>query len=209
MCDGVRPEQAHYTDRYQRYLQRLMWLCNTAWSNVCPVVFDGHRHQAAMTAHTLNLVHTPLLCFVEHDTPLVGDIDLESVCAEIFDGDFDLIRFHHESHVLDEHKHLMVDTVGAQVTNWRPGVARTVQWSQRPHVASTAWYRQILAAHFSGTSRTMIEDVMHSVVEDAWRADGEMGWWRYRLGLYNPGGNIQRSTHIDGRGADPKYSMTR
>ena len=84
-------------------------------------------------------------------------------------------------------------------------MVRTVQWSQRPHMASTGFYRQIIADHFDNQRNPMfIEDRMHSIVETAWRKHGEAGWTRYRLWMYHPEGNVQRSTHLDGRAGEEK-----
>ena len=86
----------------------------------------------------------------------------------------------------------------------------TVQWSQRPHFASTAYYRDVLEQHFTGDSRTMIEDTMHSVVQVAWDRDRQAGWNRHRLGVYCPKGqDIKRSEHLDARGSTPKFGMER
>ena len=75
---------------------------------------------------------------------------------------------------------------------------RTVQWSQRPHLAGTDYYRTILADYFPQSARTMIEDRMHSV------AQSEKG---HRLALYHPEGNIKRSYHLDARGDESKFDM--
>ncbi len=87
---------------------------------------------------------------------------------------------------------------------------RTAQWSQRPHLASTAFYRDMIDRYFNPQSRTMIEDVMHGIVHEAYQREGEMGWNLWRLWIYTPETDslgIKRSYHLDGRGADPKYDM--
>jgi hypothetical protein len=82
---------------------------------------------------------------------------------------------------------------------------RTAQWSQRPHLASTEFYRNVLSRYFGTEARTMIEDVMHGVVDHAWRTDREQGWERFRLWLYAPPGDVKRSTHLDGRAGESKF----
>lgn len=201
MIDGVRSEQEKRRKRYTDYTRRLLRLCNQ-WQAV-PLLFEEHTHQAAMTRTALEHVATPLVLFVEHDTPLVTDEPIAwRTCEQaILDGHVDLVRFHHEAHILPEHQHLMLDAPLGDL-------ARTVQWSQRPHLASTAYYRHILGTEFDPEDVTMIEDVMHGVVQKAWERDGELGWCRHRLSIYNPeGGNIKRSLHSDGREYDPKFKM--
>lgn len=208
MCDGVRPEQEHYRDRYERYLNRLLWLSGTKWDRVLPVVHDEHLHQVGLTRQALDMVETPLVLFVEHDTPLVTDcpIDWPALTAAGLSGECDVIRLHHEALVLPDHEHLMLDTEPRDVHG--APLLRTVQWSQRPHLANTGFYRRILREDFTEAHVGMVEDVMHSVVETAWRDFGAAGWHRYRLWMYSPpgGNNIKRSYTLDGRGEDPKWT---
>jgi hypothetical protein len=206
MCDGVRPEQEYYRQRYEDYLQRLVWLTGRM-ERVLPVVHDDHLHQGELTKKALDLVRTPLVLFVEHDTPLVTDclIDFPALTAAALSGEADCIRFHHEALVLPDHEHLMLDSEPRDVHG--APLLRTVQWSQRPHLASTGFYRRLLAQHFDGTRRAMIEDAVHGPVHDAWREFGLAGWDRYRLWMYAPGGNIKRSYHLDGRGEDQKWEL--
>lgn len=192
MIDGVREELEHRRTDYEEYVRRLLWLCNQAWSNVTPIRFGEHLHQAEMTRRTINAyVRTPLILFVEHDTPLEGEIPWEECSEPVLDGRLDIVRFYAETVIQDEHWPLMGDQEGKFL--------HTLQWSQRPHIASTAFYAKMLRDHFSEDSRSMIEDVMHGVVQDA-------GWeGQYRLVIYNPGGNLKRSGHLDARGDDPKF----
>lgn len=206
--DGVRPEQEPYRERYEEYKRRLLWLCHHKWLNILPIIFDTHMHQASMARKALHAVKTPVILYVEHDTPLTPDnlIGWQGIVDTILRGDAHVVRLHHEALILPEHEHLMFDKT--PVTNVN-GVLmrRTMQWSQRPHVASTAFYRQMLDNYFNPASRTMIEDVMHGVVLEACQRDGLMGWLMFRLWIYTPEGHIQRSYHLDGRGADPKFDM--
>jgi hypothetical protein len=162
-----------------------------------PVVFDDHRHQANMTRAALELVDTPYVVFVEHDTPFSDEpIDWPAVLAAMATEHFDVIRFYHEAQPPLEHSHLMI---GDPIEVAGCPVQRTIQWSQRPHIAPTGYYRRIISTHFPSTCRTMIEDKMHGVSQD-----DEPG---NRLAIYAPQGTWRRSLHLDGRGADPKYEM--
>jgi len=219
VADGVRPEQQALTKNYRLYLYLLAALCAHDWSNVLLVIADGWGHQANVTRLALAKVRTPLVLFVEHDTPLVGDIEWAPLVELVESGEANVVRFYHEAEIQPEHEHLMVDeesrlrltefcdgTVGGSTTAW---LRRTMQWSQRPHLASTRFYRMVVDRYFAPSSRTMIEDVMHGIVEVAWREYGEPGWWDWRLWIYTPtdGGDIKRSTHLDWRGDAPKFEM--
>lgn len=205
MCDGVRAEQGSYRDRYDEYLGRLTWLCANRWSRVLPIIHERHLHQAEMTRRALDMVRTPLVLFVEHDTPLVTDepIDFDALIAACVGDYADVIRLHHEALVLPDHAHMMLDTEPQDVHG--APLLRTVQWSQRPHLATTGFYCRVIAQHFPPDHVGMIEDVMHGVVHNEWRQYGLAGWDRYRLWLYAPPGNIKRSYTLDGRGTDPKW----
>ena len=199
MCDGVRPEQADREDDYAEYLRRLTVLCQRRWTNVLPVVFDTFQHQANMTRAALELVDTPTVLFVEHDTPLVTDepIDWQGCFRSLNANELDVIRFHFEARIPDAHRHLMRDTVPLK---GQIPYLRTTQWSQRPHLARTDYYRKIIDEFFPSTSRTMIEDRMHGICQN-------QPWVRNRIGIYAPGKNLKRSLNLDGRGDDPKYEM--
>lgn len=212
--DGVRPEQEHRRATYEEYVRRALWLANTRWRNVVPVVADEWLHQANLTRLALEHVRSPLLCFVEHDTPLVGEIDWDGIVDVLTRGELDVVRLHHETTIGPHHEHVRLDA--EPVTICGVPVVRTYQWSQRPHVARVGWYRErVLRRHFAASARTMIEDVMHGVAATAWLEYGLAGWHRFRIGIYAPEGNMQRSTHLDSRrlvageetSGDPKYPM--
>lgn len=205
MCDGIRPEQEHYRSAYETYLKRLCWLAHRD-QRILPMIHDTHLHQAEMTRRALDMVSSPLVLFVEHDTPLVTDepIDWVSLTEAVRSGEADLVRFHYEAHVHPEHEHLMLDDKPKDVRG--APLLRTVQWSQRPHLASAAFYRRLLRDEFPAGYVGMLEDRMHGVVHNAWREYGLAGWDRYRLWMYAPEGQIKRSLHLDGRGDDPKWA---
>lgn len=195
-CDGVRPEQETMRKPYERYLY---YLCS--WSrrhnNLLPVISSGWGHQANTTKLALQFVTAPSFVFIEHDTPFCDrHIDWGPAVDVVSGGYLDVLRFHHEASILEVHEHLMIDHE-TQVVLGVP-LRRTVQWSQRPHLANTAYYRRILRDCFPLTSRTMIEDKMHSVVQS------QSG---HRLAIYHPDGDIKRSEHLDGRGEQPKFDM--
>lgn len=199
-CDGVRPEQEHLRVGYEQFVYEL---CRWTESGVCgPIVpwYDGvWRHQAMTTFNAITQLGTePVLLFMEHDAPLTTDepIDFEGCVDLVARGHLDVIRFHHESHILPPHEHLMIDRHTIEMAG--VPLRRTIQWSQRPHLAGAGYYLGVLGDNFTNASRCFIEDKMHSVVQVARPG-------RHRLAIYHPpGGNIKRSYHLDGRGDEPK-----
>lgn len=210
LFDGVRREQEHRRDAYEEHQRAFQWQSRFHRHNVLPVRFERHTHQAGMLRAALPMVKTPLLLFMEADTPLSPaetlPIDWAGCCRVILGGHADVVRFHHEASIPRSHRSLMLDGAPHMVDG--VPLIRTAQWSQRPHLASVAYYRGVLSQHFSEDARTMIEDVMHGVVQEAWHVDGEQGWYRHRVCIYAPDGSMVRSRHLDGREGDPKYGMT-
>lgn len=205
--DGIRAEQEALTDNYREYVRRVLWMCNRKWTNVVPIVFDEHMHQVAMAREAMKYVRTDLVLYVEHDTPLTPDMEIPwGRIADMIRLKYaDLVRFHFEAFIPKEHEQLMIDKE-PQIVCATP-VVRTIQWSQRPHLASTEFYNRILADHFSPDARTFVEDKMHSVVIDAYKREQLQGWNKFKLWIYHPEGNIKRSYHTDARAGEAKYSM--
>lgn len=201
--DGMRPKMEHKTADYEEHIHRVTRLC-ADWHNVLPIILDEWGHQANGTRAALELVRTPLLLFVEHDTPIVGEIDWPGLCYVVDQGIVNMVRLHHETQIGDYHRHMMLGptehTVGT--TDEHPGVPlmRTFQWSQRPHLATTKFYRERVMPYFGRDSRTYIEWIMHGAVQHGIERGTERQWNEWRVAIYHPpGGNIQRSTHLDGR----------
>lgn len=203
MIDGVREEQEHLKKNYEEYIRRILWLSNNKWGNVTPLLFDEHTHQANMTRKALTLVKTALILFVEHDTPITPDreIPFSHLSEAILGGEANMIRLHHEALVLDVHQYLMIGEPEGDL--WA-----TYQWSQRPHLASTGFYRNMIEEYFPPNAKTMIEDNMYGKLEEAYRHQGKAGWNRFKVWLYYPPGDIKRSYHLDGREGEPKFEDT-
>lgn len=196
--DGIRPEQESYREAYTEYLERLIWLCRR-WRAV-PLVFEDFQHQANMTRRALEMVRDDLVLFVEHDTPLVGEIPFDALSHFILNEDFHLIRFHHEQAIPREHYYLMKGKALLKHKGGDYRIMATRQWSQRPHLARTQFYRHWIRDSFPITDRTYIEDRIYGVVES-------QPWDKFKLGIYTPRGSIQRSTHLDGRAGDSKFGF--
>lgn len=208
LADGVRPEQEQYSQSYVIYLCRLLELANRfeMWIHA----FPSFHHQAAMLREELKTVETPLILFCEHDTFFLDDlpIDFSGISKVILAGHANVVQFHcqWEPWIIPEHEYLMLD----KERNYFEGVpmVRTWQFSARPHVASTEFYRQILDAYFSKDCRTMIEDRMAEVIMQTRAVAGDEGWQAWRLMYYAPEGEtIRRTWTDDGRDGDPKFPM--
>jgi hypothetical protein len=201
--DGVRNEQRRRRRDYDEHIRKALWLADHHYGNVFPFLFDRHQHQTGMMRHIINKIDTPLLMYVEQDTPLVTDepIDWETIQHFITSGHSNCVRLHHEGVIPIDHQHLMHGHDG--------GFIRTSQWSQRPHIASVAYYRRVLDSHFSLDAKCFLEDRMHGVLDEAFRVDGMPGWNQHRVHIYDPGnGNMKRSYHTDGRAGEAKYDDT-
>lgn len=203
MIDGLRESQKEYMDQYNEYIRQLLWYCNL--NNVTTIMFDEHSHQAKMTRKTLELIETDNILFVEHDTPLTPDMDIDwpNILEGLRTEQAHMVRFHFEAFIPEPHAHMMLDDEPKDVAGTK--MLRTYQWSSRPHLARADWYRKLLKDHFSEDAKTMIEDKMHSVLEVAHNEYGDDGWKDYRVWIYHPDGNIKRSYHLDGRGSDSKF----
>lgn len=192
MLDGVRAEQEHRRDDYEEYKRRLSWL---RLHNVRLMEFPKHSHQATMTREALETVKTSIVYFVEHDTYAFGEIPWRPF-IHIMNADVPVIRLHIFHEILPVHAHLYHEreNIGGVP------LVRTTQWSQRPHLALTDYYKRIMADFFPPDSITMIEDRMVSPATT-------LGWDRFRLRVYAPDGDMTRSGTHDGRQGDPKYPM--
>ncbi len=196
--DGLRSEQEDRKTDYDEYKTQILWDCLHKYKNVLPVVFDEHSHQSDMMRETIDKIRTPLLLYVEGDAPLTPDrpIDWQKCVDFIMDGEANTIRFHHEAVIPTEHNHLMLKT--------KDKFLQTIQFSQRPHLSTVAYYRDIVLPKIP--AKSFIEDTFHSVVQQDYYEDGLIGWYKHRLWIYMPGDDIKRSYHLDGRDGGRKYT---
>lgn len=208
--DGIRPEQEDRRADYEKFIYQINWKClhDETYGNVLPIIFDEHSHQVKMLRSAIMKIKTLALLYVEADCPITPDrmIDWEGIIEAIIYGKADLVRLHHEALILPDHKHLMLDDKPQDINGAL--MMRTQQWSQRPHVASVAYYKRVLRDYFSEDAKSFIEDKMHGVVQSEVEADGEQGWFGHRLWIYTPVGDIKRSYTTDGRAGEKKYDDT-
>jgi hypothetical protein len=210
--DGLRADvHPELRGIYHEAIRRVLWRADHDWRHVRAVVFDQHAHQIGMMRSIIDAIDTPLLLYVEQDTPLVTDepIDFAAISSLLHAGEANVVRLHHEGVIPEPHEHMMLGqprawgaTLGGPLTYYQA----TSQWSQRPHVSTRAYYRRILN-HFSPHANCFLEDVMHGVVDEAYLRDGVDGWLQHRLYIYlhDNSGNIKRSYHLDGRASAAKH----
>lgn len=201
MVDGVHESLKDRTEAYTQYMEAVSRnYINGKYGKFLIVRFSVHTHQAGMTKYVLEkyVDDDEVIMFCEHDTSLIGDIPFKDICDIVFASPtVNYIRFNIFDRILPEHEYLMIGELpefkGVKLT-------RTIQWSQRPHIAKSSWYIKLLKDHFPDDRKTMIEDVMHSVVQVAYSENGI----DFGLTIYTPEGNQLRSYHSDGRGQDEK-----
>jgi len=201
--DGVREEQEDMRDDYYEFIRRALYLCNIQW-DATPIIFKEHTHQVGMARVALEEVKTEIILYCEQDTPLVTDeiTEWDKLWPKITLFDANVIRLHFEAKIPKEHAHLMLGDP-------ENGLLKTIQWSQRPHLASTDFYKYMLRTHFSKDARCFIEDRIHGIVQQDYREMGYRGWNMWKLFIYYPNDrNIKRSLNLDGRAGGKKYDDT-
>lgn len=189
MFDGVNPTLMHLKAKYEEYTQKMLWRINNEMENVIPLVFDTHHHQSLMTKKALEIIRTPLILWSEQDTPLHNHIPFPELAQVVLTGYANVVRFHHEASIPDEHRELMLDQQPIEILG-QPFI-RNRQWAGRPQIASTKYYRDIAAKYWDDQPR-FIEHIMYGIV-----AEGPYD--EHRLHLYAPKGTYVRSKHLDGR----------
>jgi hypothetical protein len=197
--DGLREEQQDRKADYDAYKTELLWRCLHKYKSVLPVVFDELHHQSGMLRETIDLIRTPLMLYVEGDCPLTPDrpIDWQKIAQFIYDGQANTVRLHHENVIPEPHRGLMIGEL-------EDGMIRTYQWSQRPHLSSVLYYKEVVLPTLPPAN--FIEDTFHGVVANDWHQYGQIGWNKHRLWIYHPDGGIQRSYTTDGRQGGLKFT---
>lgn len=202
MFDGIHESLKHRQHDYQQYIRNVLAKKET-YGDCKTFIYHDHEHQARMTKDTLDGVTTPLIMFVEHDTSPIGDIPFKQICDIVEHHPLiNYIRFNIFDRIPEEHQYLMI---GDPIEYAYVRLQRTIQWSQRPHIAKTSWYRDLLVRYFTERGhelkKSMIEDVMHSVVQTSFH---EINKDIFGLYIYAPEGNQLRSYHSDARQNDEK-----
>lgn len=188
MFDGLDPSQAEHKPAYDSYITRLLWKMNYEYKNMMPIVMPSFSHQTGMTIEALTYVETPAILFVEHDTPLIHDTPFDDLLEVVLRNMAYTVRLNHEDRILDEHKYLQIDDRPRDMHG--VPMIRSKQWSQRPHLSLTQYYRDISAKYWK--PQMFIEHCMYGVI-----VHGDID--EHRLYIYAPEGNMLRSTNLNGR----------
>lgn len=189
MFDGIAPQLMHLKAAYEQFTQEMLRRANIEMNNVTPLVFQEHQHQSLMLKKALEIVRTPMILWSEQDTVLHNEIPFEGLAEVVTTGYANLIRFHHEAAIHPEHEYLMLDKEPIEILG-QPFL-RTRQWSGRPHLASTQFYRDIVAKYWPPTPM-FIEHIMYGIVVDG-------SYDEFRLHVYAPSDTLVRHKHTDGR----------
>lgn len=199
--DGLRDEQLHRKKDYDEYKSRILWKCLHEYKNILPIIFNKHSHQTTMMKETIGLINTAAMLYVEGDAPLTPEDNIDwQKCLDMLEyNKANTIRFHFEASIPEPHSHLMFGL--------EDGFMKTAQWSQRPHLSTVKYYKDIIIP-FSNP-QTFIEDRFHGKIQDDVLPNGtfyQHGWDKHKLWIYHPEGNIKRSYHLDGRQGTRKFT---
>jgi uncharacterized protein (DUF427 family) len=190
--DGLREERISWKENYDEYKNRILWKCLHEWTNVLPIIFTEHRHQTTMMKETIDLVNTSLIMYIESDTPLIENkINLQECLDLLETEDCNTVRFHFMEEIPEEHFYLMLER--------KENFIKTIQWSQRPHISKTSYYKDVVLAQ--SHDKEFIEDRFYSyVVSNDWDIN--------KLWIYYPnnGTDISMSRHLDGRAGTRKFT---
>lgn len=190
--DELRPEYASKEDDYYGYIEKLLWKCNFEYENIVPFMMPKHTHQVGMMRKALEWIDTPYILYVEHDTPLVKrDIDFAYLYSQMENGYVNMVRFHYDVSIHESHQHMLVPEKN------RSRLVATKQWSQRPHLALTDFYRFVMGL-FSPHANCFIEDFIHGKCQ----YDEFDNWKTF---IYSPSTDIKFSYHLDGRAGNNKF----
>jgi hypothetical protein len=200
--DGLREERLSHKKDYDEYKNRILWKCLHEWKNVLPIIFDEHSHQTTMMKKTIDIINTSVILYVEGDAPITPDCEIDwQKCLDMLEYEkANTIRFHFEALIPEPHKHLMLGL--------EDGFMKTSQWSQRPHLSTVKYYKDVVLPFCE--PKSFIEDRFHGKVQDdilPYDIFNQEGWDTHKLWIYHPEGSIKRSYHLDGRQGTQKFTV--
>lgn len=174
-CDGTNEENIAYEVFKDELGNR---------SDIAKLIVPVPRHQSGMMELALVGICTPLILYVEDDWEILPIIEWDVLNAAILSGQFNSIKLHAAPRIHPLHEEKMGELVRLSDETF---VRRTKQWSQNPHLASTAFYREITEKYLKGHC-SYIENIMvgHESFD-------------HKLGVLNPcTGDMMRCRHLDG-----------
>lgn len=204
-CDGYH-EGACTEEAYTEYVDRLSW--GGAYRTTV-LRAPEWLHEANLTRLALPLVDTDLLLFVEHDNPLDGpDLPWDGLARALRSGAANMIRLSLEGEIPEVWRYLYPDGIDEPVDVEGVPLLRTIQWSTRPYLTRTDWISRIHEDYVGDDSRHFLETVLHAVLANRYRVEGDAGWDAFRVWMYAPEGDIRRALHTDGRQDAPERLVT-
>jgi hypothetical protein len=194
LADGVREEEMDCRPDYMEFLSKLASDELFGYGKAMLLASFEHRHQVGLMRRFFDHIRSPLLLFMEHDTPLTTDpIPWQNLCDVLLNTGVDYVRFNPEVQIHPEHMHLMLD----KIYPYGVPLMRTIQFHARPHLATKRFYERLLGK-FTPGANCFIEDYAHSVCQVE-------GWDAWPLTIYAPDGNQKRSRHTNGREGSQKF----
>ena len=195
-CDGVRSEQEDRRSAYCEFQDRLDKMVGAnGLDNISILTLLEFQHQAHSIARGLELVKTPLILFTEHDLQLLTtENPWDDMATMIIEGRVNLIRLMLGDEMRPEWEQFMLGNV--ELNGFPTVLVKTLQWSQRTHLASTAYYRKMVEEHVKPKDRCYLEDRLYGQCDD---------WEKHRLTIFVPPDVPQRIMHLDGRQGEPKF----
>lgn len=179
-------------ETYEEHIRRVAWWANQYWPEVWIHYSGVWKHQAGTIKDVLPHINTGALLMLEADTPLTGEIPWNDLVSLLYVEAFNSIRLHYDASIHPDHEYLMKGHTPSKGFD----VLRTVQWSQRPHITLTQYYKDVLSG-LPDTARTYVEDWIYGPVANS-------PWEHNKLGIFKPPGDMKRSYHLDGRGGEEK-----
>lgn len=190
------PSEERFAKRCERYAEYKLALaewCNS--NNTRMVVFNEHTHRANMTRRVLDMIDTPCVLTLDHDTLVEGVSDWDRIERAMNHPDVNSIRFYTFDQIHPSHAHL----VRYPVLNIE-GVPllRTIQYGDCPSVQRTSFLRYTIERYIGLGSKCFIEEIMWPQVHNS----GWDGWGEFKLWLYAPE-NMRCRVHTNIRGNWP------
>jgi hypothetical protein len=190
LADGVHPEDVSLTEKYEEFKDCIR---QKDWENFTMVEFSEWFHQSGMLRQTVGQIETPLVFWMEHDTPMCsGYIPWQEIIDTLLSNEAACIRFH-----LTGNK--------ARALNFfhsRTGVPldQVISHTAWPQIVRLDFFKELIATF--ETAKTYYDDGLR---------DGflEHNKDRYRYCVYAPEGNPSRCYHTSGRTRNvPRHHAT-
>ena len=191
------------------FLQR-----NEEFYNTYLIFLKDHLHQANAIREALKRVTTKYVLMIEHDCMINGEINFRDIIRTM-DENPETVK-----HVLFSLKYGTILDTGEQISyadqSEKPGqyletngirLLKTYNWSMRPHIANTEYYRDLIEEFIDKNTRSYLEDIIYGIEKNRTDANpavhSRFGTWVY----YPEEGRMRNHVHHDCRGKETKVPM--